>query len=138
MYSLTALNAEDWLDWRNAFEYICGIIVDESAAMAPIGSSVTDSPRLQPIDGKSKLPTKLKLTAVSRFEGTMLKLGNDCRGKYRERHFKLIGTSLFYFAPNNLQEPLANIPLSIATLGRPVGADQGNQNNAFELTVNNG
>lgn len=100
--------------------------------------------------GKHSKPHKIKLTldlelmGQPDMEGTLWKQGNDRLGKWRERHFMLIGRSLFYGPTSRRLQPFGSIPLSICRLRNVSDSTNNNSQEedsssslSFELIVTN-
>jgi hypothetical protein len=130
IFSLYCVNKEDWEDWKDAFEFISGITVEQKSI---------DSGENSDNDSQVEKPLKPKLTLdFAKYGqpdicGYLMKQGNDRIGKWRKRWFFLLGRTLFYcISPES--EPIGSVPLSISTITRIYDSPE---EHALELTVCN-
>lgn len=145
VYVISTDDADEWHDWRDAFEYISGIVVDTSGPPTVPGSSYEEiglmksgnrnslnltnlcadssdeSPRPAAAPYKphhEKLQLDFAKLGEPEFEGVLWKRGNDRIRKWRKRYFVLAGRTLFYME-SQTSEPIGSIPLSICQLQKP-------------------
>jgi hypothetical protein len=133
VYVVSTNDVNEWNDWHDAFEFICGIVVEDQSRTPP--SSVESNPVYQEIassddeiderSATASKPHKQKLClnfsdlGMPEFQGTLWKRGNDRLGKWRRRWFVLVGRTLFYCKNRAHLEPIGSIPLSICSLKKP-------------------
>eukprot|EP00158_Paraphelidium_tribonemae_P009460 Partr_v1_DN28873_c0_g1_i1_m33154 len=129
VYLLSTNHQEEWEDWKDAFEYIGGVFVEDMQLSQSTFCEIEDE--LIAPDGKP-YKTKLKLDYAKHgspdYCGYMYKQGNDRIGKWRKRWFIVLGRTLFY-CESPTSEPLGSIPLRISSI-------ETNSSSASDYTFN--
>ena len=120
VYLICTTHREEWEDWKDAFEYIAGIMVERMSSDSAANVH-DDDDRISLDSAHVDKPYKLKLKldyekyGKADYAGFLMKQGNDRIGKWRKRWFVLLGRTLFYMElPSS--DPLGSIPLRISNM----------------------